>query len=96
MEYQNEKQVTISLHACKDIKTRGVHGSVRFGLDLKNQPNYINFVKYKPNWTENRFKPNRPDSVKSGFLGKKPENLNPNPDPPTQNSTWSFALSSKS
>jgi len=70
--------------------------TVRFGLDLKNQPNYINFVKYKPNRTENRFKPNRPDSVKSGFLGKKPENLNPNPDPPTQNSTWSFALSSKS
>jgi len=42
-------------------------------------------VKYKPNRTENRFKSNR-----SGFLGKKPGNLNPNPDPPTQNSTWSF------
>jgi hypothetical protein len=47
-------------------------------------------VKYKPNQTENRFKPNWSGSVKSGFLGKKPGNLNPNPDPPTQNSTWSF------
>jgi len=33
----------------------------------------------------------RSGSVKSGFLGKKPGNLNPNPDPPTQNSTWSFS-----
>jgi hypothetical protein len=47
-------------------------------------------VKYKPNGTENRFKPNRSGSVISGFLGKKPGSLNPNPDPPTQNSTWSF------
>jgi hypothetical protein len=47
-------------------------------------------VKYKPNQTENLFKPNRSGSVKSGFLGKKPGNLNLNPDPPIQNSTWSF------
>jgi hypothetical protein len=28
--------------------------------------------------------------VKFGFFGKNPGNLNQNPDPSTQNSTWSF------
>jgi hypothetical protein len=53
------------------IISRGVHGSVRFVLDSKNQPNRITVFLYKINRT------NQPGPVKSSFLRKKPGNLIP-------------------
>ena len=52
-------------------------GSVRFKLKKPTEPNYSIVAKNEPNRTENRFKPNRSGSVKSGFLRKKPGNLIP-------------------
>ena len=47
--------------------TRGVHGSVRFGLDLKNQPNRITLIL----WNINRTGP------KTGSNQTGPVRLNP-------------------
>jgi len=51
-----------------------VHGSVRFRLQKPTEPSNLNIEKFKPNRTENRFKPDRFSSVKFGFFVIKPRN----------------------
>jgi len=59
----------------KDTGSRGVHGSVRFGLDPKNQPNRITVFFLKINRTGPKTSSNRTGLVKLNpvFLGKNRE-----------------------
>jgi len=58
---------------------RGVHGSVRFGLDSKNQPNRITLILWNINRTGPKTGSNRTGPVRLHpvFFGKKPGNLIP-------------------
>jgi len=54
------------------VLIRGVHSSVRFGLDPKNQPNRITVFLLKINRTRPKTGSNQTGPVKSGFFRKKP------------------------
>ena len=74
--------MVVAVITCLKPSTRGVHGSVRFGLDLKNQPNRVILVLRNINRIEPKSGSNRTGSVRlnSVFLGKKLRNLIPSPE----------------
>ena len=67
--------INFKLMKIGDDSTRADHGSVRFEPQKPTEPSDSNFLKFKLNRTEFRFKSNRFGSVKFGFFTLKPGNL---------------------